>query len=288
MILNLGIKLFLSRLLVDDLHNLNMEENVMDFGVMVLSSDGYSDLWPIFFQQFKKNWPSFNGTLFLNTENVGKKLSDSNKYGVTLPKQSFSVNTPWAERLFKCLTEMDEEYVLLLLDDFILTDFVDYEEINKCVNYMKEDHDIACFNFRPTKGKAVEQGFKKYELKDKKSPFRINLQAGIWRKSFLLEFIRKHENPWQFETWGNMRARRFGDKIYHTLDSANEIVMYPEGGIVADKRWRGEDTIDLLKELGFEYLIPNREIYYPDSPRKTEIMHRTFIQKVIQVIKSLI
>ena len=115
------------------------------------------------------------------------------------------INTPWAKRLYDFLREYPYDYVVFLLDVFILSDFVDDYELNRVHSIMKQHPEIACFNFMETYKDAedsVREDYERYYLKDRKAEFRMNLQAAIWRKDYLMKFIRKHENPWQFETWG--------------------------------------------------------------------------------------
>lgn len=255
--------------------------------VMLLSCDKYSDLWPVFFGQFEKYWPDYKGYIFLNTESLVYP-QDKSKNQLKYSQRQFSPSTPWAYRLLQCLKQIDEEYVLLLLDDFILTDFVDNEEISRCITYMDNDKSIACFNYLPTKGPSVCRAYDKYELKNRKSPFRINLQAALWRKNFLIKFIRKHENPWQFESWGSIRARRYSDKIYHLRNDQKRIIIYPNGGVLADERWHEEESIEIIKREGYDLDFSKRAVYHKGDPRKTEIVHRSFIKKCYQVFKSLI
>lgn len=61
------------------------------------------------------------------------------------------------------------------------------------------------------------------------------------------EVYQKHENPWQFENWGSIRARRYSDKIYHLRKDAKRVFIYPDGGIIADERWHTEAAVELLK-----------------------------------------
>lgn len=255
--------------------------------VMMLTCDNYSDIWPAYFGQLKKYWPEYKGPIFVNTETKAVEgIICENE--LIYSKQKFKWDTPWAYRLYQCLKQIDTEYVLFLMDDFILTDYVDAEEVERCISYMERDKSIACFNYLPTPGEAVERGYDRYELKAIKAPFRINLQAALWRKSFLMKFIRKHEGPWQFETWGSRRARRYRDKIYHLTSDAKKVFIYPDGGVIADERWFGEIAIEVLKKEGYDIDFSKREIYHKGEPRKTEIVHRTFLQKCWQVFKSLI
>ena len=105
----------------------------------------------------------------------------------------------------------------------------------------------------------------------------------------MLKFIRKHENPWQFESWGSIRARRFSDKIFHLEKDTKRVFIYPDGGIIADERWFGEIAIETLKREGYNDIdFSKRAIYHKGEARKTEIVHRNFFQKCWQALKSLI
>ncbi len=255
--------------------------------LMILTCDKNIDLWEVLLNQIEKYWPDYSGEIFFNTE---KSVLEQGGYKNTLrfPKQKYEWDTPWSLRLLSCLNEIKEEYVLFLLDDFILTKAVDFAEIEQCVKLMEENSDIACFNYMPTNSEYIKREYERYELKDRKAPFRINLQAALWRKSFLVKYIRKHENPWQFESWGSMRARRYSDKIYHIEKDAPIVFDYPEGGVLADNRWRGKEAIELMKNEGYKIDFEVRGFYEKGDKRKTEIVHRTFIQKVWQVFKSLV
>ena len=63
---------------------------------------------------------------------------------------------------------------------------------------------------------------------------------------------------------------------------------YPEGGVLADNKWRGDAVVEFLKQEGFSIDYSKRDVYYEGEDRKTEIKHRSFLQKVWEVTKSLI
>lgn len=255
------------------------------YTVMLLTCDKNEDLWPMFFFFFKKYWHNFNEKIFINTES--KKFQYDN-LKIQNSSENFHSNTPWSFRFYQCLKQIDDEYVLLIMDDFFFTDYVDYKEIECCIDRMNEDKSIACFNFSVTRGPAVSFDYERYELKDRKSPFRMNLQAGIWRKDKLLKYIRKHENPWQFETWGSIRVRRYNDKIYHMRKNSPKVFSYHVGGVIADGKWRTSESVDYIENNGFDVDFNIRGIYNDGDSRKTEIVHRNFLTKVWQVFTSLL
>ena len=259
-----------------------------NYALMVLGCDKNSELLPMFLRNIKKYWPQYNKEIYINTESVRFK---NENFDLKFPSKTCDQLYPWAKRLYNFLEEYPYEYVVFLLDDFILGDFVDDDELNRVCEIMEKNPQIACFNFMETYKDSIDsikEAYERYYLKDIKAEFRINLQAAIWRKDFLMKFIRKHENPWQFETWGTKRAQRFSDEIYHIKKEAKRVFMYPEGGVLADNKWRGEDVVDFMKKEGFTVDFSIRGVYYVGDSRKTEIKHRSFLRKVFEVVRSLI
>ena len=262
--------------------------NKTDYALMVLGCDKNAELIPMFLRNLKKYWPQYQKEVYINTESV---RTNSDVFKLVYPTHVCDINTPWARRLYDFLREYPYDYVVFLLDDFILSDFVDDDELNRVHSIMKQHPEIACFNFMETYKDAedsVGEAYERYYLKDRKAEFRMNLQAAIWRKDYLMKFIRKHENPWQFETWGSIRSRRYKDEIYHIRKNAPHVFIYPEGGVFADGKWYEQKTIDFLNKEGFDVDLSVRGVYRIGDSRKTEIKHRSFIQKVWEVTRSLI
>lgn len=258
------------------------------YQVMLLTCDKNNDLWEMFFHFFSKNWPQYRGGVFVNTESKNINIRNFPQDKIISSQIKFTKKDPWSYRLRKSLEQIDHEYVVLLMDDFFLTDSVDHDEIEKCIEYMENDATIACFNFESSNGPSISDAYDRYELKDKKERFRLNLQAAIWRKETLVKFIRDHENPWQFELWGSLRIRRYKDKIYHIKKDKKKVFTYFFGGVIADGKWRTEESCSYIKANGFDIDFEKRGVYNNNDLRKTEISKRSFIRKVIEVIKSLV
>lgn len=255
------------------------------YQVMVLSCDKNADILPYFFQFFRESWKDFDDEIFVNIESV-REIDSS--FVCRYPTRVYQWDDPWSARFLDCLKEVQKEYVLVLLDDFFLTSEVDEEEIDKCVERMEKDPSIACFNFDYSKSPYISQEFERYVLVDKKAPFRMNLQAALWRKTTLQRFMRKHENPWQFEIWGSKRIRRYSDKVYHLDKNVPKVFTYPRGGVLADGKWNTNETVRFLKDRGIVFDESIRGVFNPGDSRKTEIKHRSFPEKCWQVFKSLI
>lgn len=256
-----------------------------EYTVLILTCDKNMDVMPYFFEFFEKYWPTFNSDIFVDTESIRKI---DTKYKCNFPNKKYRWDDPWSGRLKDCLEQIDSEFVLIIMDDFFFTDYVDEKEINRCVQLMNQNKDIACFNFAYSNSPYDKKEYERYVLVNKKAPFRMNLQTALWRKATLIKYIRRHENPWQFEIWGSKRIRRYKERIYHLDKGAKKIFTYPVGGVLADGKWRTNESVDLLKREGIVFDENKRGVYYPGDNRKTEIKHRSFLEKCWQVFKSLI
>lgn len=203
--------------------------NNKNCAIIVCSCDKNEDLWDMFFYYFKKYWRDCPYPIYLNTE--FKKYEDSDFKVKTFQLYPNGDNANWSERLKKHLLKIPELYVLIILDDFFLQDYVNADEISNCIKRMEEDIHIANFIFDPTPGPNIKSEFELYECKGKKAPFRFSLQAGLWRKELLIRYIRDHEGPWQFETWGSIRSRRYKERFFALKPEwKGKVLKYPWGG----------------------------------------------------------
>lgn len=255
--------------------------------LLVCSCDKNEDLWPMFFHYMYEYWKTCTLPIYLNTES--KEYHD--KYFNVKTYQMFPKGDgdKWSLRLKRHLERIQEDYVILILDDFFLRSLVDEEELAWCLREMKENQNIALFLFDPTPGPNEESPYEKYERKAKKAPFRMSLQVGLWNKKHLLHYLRNHEMPWQFETWGSIRSRRYKEDFYAMKVGVSRVFEYPWGGVVADNKWNNEkeQCAFIERDFGID-LEHTRGVYKIGDPRKTEIHHRSFIKKCIGVIKSLL
>lgn len=87
---------------------------------------------------------------------------------------------------------------------------------------------------------------------DKSAKWRLSLQAALWKKSVLRSLVRKHETPWQLESYGSFRIRRLKEKICSTKQHSrsefdNDIFPYRPTGVVAGS-WVGDVVQPLFEK----------------------------------------
>lgn len=180
--------------------------------MVVFSSDNYSDVWPIFFELFFRFWPDCPFDIYLF---AGTKSYDDPRV-ISLPSGSGN-DTPWSDRMLNCLQRVESQYVMVFLEDFLLTHKVNHPDVMRWIAWCA-DKDAAMLRFRPFPGPdqpidrnvgAISAGML----------HRVALQVAVWEKSALATLLGHHESPWQFEHTGSVRSARYSG-FYSLTDAA--------------------------------------------------------------------
>ena len=103
--------------------------------LIVSSCDKCSDLWQPFFWLVRKYWTNFNKKVYLCSDSKSFSYEGLN---IICPLKMPSEST-WSENLIALLKGMDEEYVLLMLEDFWLKEKVDEAQLYQCEKIIKND-----------------------------------------------------------------------------------------------------------------------------------------------------
>lgn len=172
--------------------------------VLVCSCDAYSDLWDPFFYLFHTYWPQCQFKVLLSTESKDYQNGEID-IEVVHPKDKKDV--PWGKRIKLAVKKINTPYIILLLDDFFLTNFVDTQKIETCIKWLDENEDIANFSFVPSLWKdSPDRDFPGFELRPNGGRYKVNCQAGLWRTEMLYELIKPYEDPWEFEWRASCRS----------------------------------------------------------------------------------
>lgn len=234
--------------------------------VFVSSCDKYSDLWIPFFTMLNNKWKDLPYPVYLCTETKSFSFKDP---VVRVINNTEAMETgrviPWGKLNKEGLKELDTEYVLFMIDDFFLTRDVDQKRIDECIGWMEEDKDIAVFSFwRVKNGSIRDNKYPHFELREQNGEYRFNCQAAVWRRKRLIEFIRDHESPWDWEIYGSIRSRRYHDKFYSAIEGDPYIMSYFPGGALRRGKWV-EEAVALLKENDISVDFDKRGFYNPET-----------------------
>lgn len=250
--------------------------------IVVSSCDSYEDAWCPFFTLFKKQWPLCPFPIVLNTESKEYQFEGLDISIKKLYKSNESIG--WSHRLKKVLSEIDSEYVIMLLDDFFLEDLVNEAVINQCIEWMCADPKIAVFYFMPSSQVGSKDGkYDGFALMPQNARYRLNCQAALWRRNFLIKCLRDHENPWQFETWGSVRSRRYSEEFYAISDPKLKVFDYDYGKPIIQGKWNIEEVQRIKEKFNIDINTDGLGIGKNDVIRK-----RSLLNRVYTTIKSLL
>ncbi len=232
--------------------------------ILVCSCDTYEDTWYPFFKLLKKFWQDCSYEVVLNTESKNFSYDGLN---ITC-LQAFKDNTvPYGERLLFHLNHIKSKYILLMLDDFFIREYVNEEKINNYIDVMNNNPDIAtvtlCNSFEDD---DFDDGvICDCCLRPKYCNYKMSLQCGIWNREKLISYLRKNETPWDIERYGSIRCCRSDDKFYILKKDALLPINYGKKdgltwGIVRGK-WIYDDIVPLFKENDISIDLNERGFY---------------------------
>jgi hypothetical protein len=170
-----------------------------DIAVLVASCDRYSDVWPLFFKLFRKQWPDCPHPVYIG----------SNTIGAGEPSVSDLLIGPdegWGKGLKAMLEALREPYVLLFLDDYFLLKPVQWKGWQAAKAALADAGAAYILLSSPLRPDRPLPGHFGIGLLDSGTPYRASLNVGLWRREALFQLLKPEETPWQFELIGSRRS----------------------------------------------------------------------------------
>lgn len=241
-----------------------------DLTFLLVSYDGYSDLWDNFFECKEKFWKDcpYEFVLANNT----KQYKRDNVRVINCGKDA-----QWSTRTRMGLESIGTRYVCFLLEDFFISGFVDNEKIRNAVNVMDEN-DIPYYKLMSLSKISTPYFDKTNRLRiiPANLKYGVSLLAGIWEKDYFLKLIGwDNYNPWKFEIERNVEVDNAADNtslagIYDERNILNICHMIVQGkylptsvkvmknrGIIVDFSLRG------VHGRFFEYKNRIKDMIFP-------------------------
>jgi len=186
--------------------------------VLVVSSDGYKDLWGPFFFLFRKYWPDCPFPVYLGTQTLEADID-----GVTTllagPDESPPLVSGWSGSLRRFLNQLDSENVLLMLEDFFLSKTVSTANVLEQLAALQSlGGTVLRLNPSPPPTIKAGKNYPGIGEQHRLAPFRVSLQVSIWNRQGLLALLRDGESPWAFEIRGTFRSQAQPRGFYCTFD----------------------------------------------------------------------
>ena len=172
------------------------------FTLLIHSCDKFSDLWEAHVTLLNRNWPTRPcRTIILTDSPTDRRLP-----GVEI--LCAGEGKEITERIQYAIPLIHTEYVLVTLDDYFPTTYIDTRRIERLLDIMAaRDYDYMRLYHRP-KGGTTPTGEKNVYDLSLDGNYRVNLYAGIWRTDFMAATLGDEVlNAWNFEVALTANAR---------------------------------------------------------------------------------
>lgn len=202
----------------DSYANIGINENLSkeNITMVVCSCDKYEDAWHPFFELLYHYSENFLYPIVLNTEKKDYVDSHFNVRVIHSPKWY-----TWSKRLLNVLSQIDSEYIFLMLEDYFLQSTFDQQRFEKVLSYMQQNKDVGMVDISPRWASCAEDVIRNKFNNDIEDDFyirerdewNITVVPSVWRKAALEQILRKHEDVWQFEYYSGIRAKQANIKV---------------------------------------------------------------------------
>lgn len=167
----------------------------MNLSILIASHSEAFDIWHITDYFFNKYFSDTPYDIYLGANGKDRKEYCPEKWKYI----NVGDDESWSKSLKSYLIEIESEYILLMLDDFIFLDTVKHKNIEDAYQFLVEQDGVMLRLTPNPKGTIkFNKYFNKVDIKNN-VPYATSLQMAIWNKNFLLKLLDYDFNPWEFE-----------------------------------------------------------------------------------------
>jgi hypothetical protein len=172
--------------------------NHMDCAIVIPSWDKSQLLWEPVLDSLNRFWKDCPLEVFIITNSIKK-----DDLGATFILTGDEVS--WCRNFEKGLDQIDKDYILVILDDYLISRPVD----SRITEYFDLIHknDINCISFCHKQSGKKAGHSNLIEYVGPGMPYRVNLQIGLWKKKELVRLLQQSRTPWEFEKDGSRYSR---------------------------------------------------------------------------------
>ncbi|MBE0067689.1 hypothetical protein [Thermoanaerobacterium thermosaccharolyticum] len=224
-----------------------------DMAIVVVSYDGYSDLWDDFFTLLNKYWgdrpyPTYLANNVKQVNYEGVKVINCGK------------DAKWSTRTRIAVQQIKEPYICLLLEDYFIGAQVNNEAVYEALDLIKQDGIIyyKLNNFSRVNTKLYNNIDYLYTIPENLE-YGVSLQPAIWKRDYLLELIGDEDyTAWEFELDQVKKASHGSNKPLHGCVFDKRNILNICHGVVQGKIL--PTAIQYFKNKGYNLNLSNREV----------------------------
>lgn len=122
--------------------------------------------------------------------------------------------------------DSEADFVIILMGDYWLTDFVSIDNLRTLVKFMSINSDIIRLQISTGMDSASSEVICKYgkmEIRNRKEFFRGSLIPGLWSKKLLIDYLRPNQDVWGTEQTLSRDIEKSSVKSYLVMP---DIIQY--------------------------------------------------------------
>ena len=199
--------------------------------LLIASCDAFSDIWEANNVLLNKNWADRDMQTILVTETDQKQ---------TLQGVSFVYSgvCGYADKLQKAALACNSKYIILLLDDYLLTTKISQKQILHLVETM-ESEGADYLRFRKARSdKKFKDYSDVYKIDLSYHRYKVNMEPSIWKRESLLKVLQGQKTAWELEASMTGSADRYG---FLALSTKKKYLPYMDTirkGNILRKAWK--------------------------------------------------
>lgn len=246
--------------------------------ILVNSSDGFEDCWPVFFDFLERYWPGTAFPILLNTET--KDWSHQHlPVCCTRVALGETQRLTWSECLIRALDQIETPLLFYFQEDYFIDRPVRTDVVERAVALMLERPEIShvALTKHASHGPYGPSPYPGFRTIGQKARYRIATQAALWRPEALRSYLHPRENGWMFEILGTRRAHRRPDTFLiadFAAEAGGPAIDYIHTGVIKG-HWHPAMP-DLFARHGMAVDTGPRGLYVQPNPvsRKMEVVRK--------------
>jgi len=225
--------------------------NFDEVTILVNSSDGYSDVIPLFESAFNEYWPENQSNIVINYESSP----------LLAYTEEEKAKKTWGARFLDIVNTIETDFILLLFDDFILESKIDEQRILAALEVLVNDPKGSVFFINAASLREhIDEPQEDYRILKDHADYKINSVPALWRREHLLNFTSKFDSPWSWEVFGTVRT--WGSKLnFYSMSSQENNIFnydYSRGGAIYRGKWVKPVVEDKIIKYNLDLDISDR------------------------------
>ena len=234
--------------------DLRAQEDDQHVAILVVSFDGYQDVWEPFFHCFFKYWPDCPYPVSLGSNSLS--YPDRRVAPILIgPDKDYSAN------LMAMLGQIDQDWVILWIEDALLCAAVNTARVRNLIALARSEpagclrlhilpYSLISLTLPHSRGQQIIKVPKGLD-------YRVGMGLGLWNKNTLLKLLRPGETAWELERQGTTRSSGLDEGFFSIPRSFISDPLFPHVHGILKGVWTWE-SIAFLHREGLEESLGER------------------------------